>query len=350
MAIKNTTPNRGRGIGRKRGKKTYFVSSVQALVGALFASLLALQCRKSSRARVARFMYCDEGHYFSFVKDNLENALVSKSVELQVVDNSPDILLASTGDLCLKHKHALRVTVLGENIGQSEYSYLKDLSVLSTVVVHTVKLKSELTNMKYFPFWVTSFGERRIHSPGDLIKSESKLKLAVQYKERFCAFMYSHASMERDRLLRIINGYKSVDILGPYPDVGQTTDRYVYNDTVTFYDLAVKHYRKYKFVIAGENSVAEGYITEKIINAMLAYSIPIYIGAPDVSHSFNPGSFINANGMKDSEILHLIKFLDTNDVAYEQMLKTPWFPGNKLPEWFEYKNLSSILSPIIDHF
>lgn len=158
--------------------------------------------------------------------------------------------------------------------------------------------------------------------------------------------MYSHASPARDKLYRILSKYKEVDILGPYPHTGQEHDRFVYNENVTFYDLAVEHYQMYKFVISGENSAAPGYITEKIINAMLAKSIPIYVGAPDVSDTFNPRSFVNANDMDEAELLRLIVLLDTNDSEYFKMAMEPWFIGNSLPDWFEAKNSSRLLSPV----
>ena len=34
----------------------------------------------------------------------------------------------------------------------------------------------------------------------------------------------------------------------------------------------------YRFVVAFENDAADGYMTEKIVNAMLAGAIPIYAG------------------------------------------------------------------------
>lgn len=41
-----------------------------------------------------------------------------------------------------------------------------------------------------------------------------------------------------------------------------------------------RHYIKYRFVIAMENKAQPGYVTEKLLNALLAGSIPIYFGDP----------------------------------------------------------------------
>merc|ERR1712194_865447 len=44
----------------------------------------------------------------------------------------------------------------------------------------------------------------------------------------------------------------------------------------------VKHFRNYKFCIAYENALEDGYATEKLYDALRAGCIPIYKGAPDI--------------------------------------------------------------------
>ena len=38
----------------------------------------------------------------------------------------------------------------------------------------------------------------------------------------------------------------------------------------------------HKFAIAGENTLIDGYMTEKIATVLLAKAVPIYIGAPQL--------------------------------------------------------------------
>ena len=66
-------------------------------------------------------------------------------------------------------------------------------------------------------------------------------------------------------------------------------------------DKLVETYKKYRFVIAMENCVQPGYITEKILNAFGAGSIPIYHGAPEISELFNPKAFINLSNFKSPQ-------------------------------------------------
>ena len=101
--------------------------------------------------------------------------------------------------------------------------------------------------------------------------------------------MYTHESQPRDRIFEILSLYKPVTVLGSWnPSTRKKEnlknfDRKLYNNRETYFDTAVEKYKPYKFVIAGENTEGlSGYITEKIINAMLSGAIPIYIGAPDI--------------------------------------------------------------------
>lgn len=51
----------------------------------------------------------------------------------------------------------------------------------------------------------------------------------------------------------------------------------------------------YKFSLCVENIALDGYITEKIIDALAAGSIPIYYGAPDINVTIPPNVIINGN-------------------------------------------------------
>ena len=66
-------------------------------------------------------------------------------------------------------------------------------------------------------------------------------------------------------------------------------------------DKLIETYKKYRFVIAMENCVQPGYVTEKILNAFAAGSIPIYHGATEISELFNPKAFINLSNFNSPQ-------------------------------------------------
>lgn len=69
---------------------------------------------------------------------------------------------------------------------------------------------------------------------------------------------------------------------------------------------------KYKFAFAIENfGSSEGYITEKIFDCFFARTVPVYLGAPDVTDHISESAFINARKFKD--VRRLIAHLNEID-------------------------------------
>lgn len=84
--------------------------------------------------------------------------------------------------------------------------------------------------------------------------------------------------------------------------------------------------KKSKFNICFENSVGVGYLTEKLYDAFVSDTIPIYLGDPLVCETFNKDSFILVKDESDfKRAIEEIKYLDNNDSAYCAKLATPIF-------------------------
>lgn len=60
-------------------------------------------------------------------------------------------------------------------------------------------------------------------------------------------------------------------------------------------DTAYKCFNGYKFHITMENSLVDGYVSEKIFNGALGSGIPIYFGAPDIGSYVNVRSILHCN-------------------------------------------------------
>lgn len=61
---------------------------------------------------------------------------------------------------------------------------------------------------------------------------------------------------------------------------------------------------RYEFSIVFENMIMEGYLTEKIFDAMRAGCIPIYLGAPDINKYIPSGCFIDYRNFKSIDELN----------------------------------------------
>ena len=61
-------------------------------------------------------------------------------------------------------------------------------------------------------------------------------------------------------------------------------------------------------------------ITEKIGNAFMYNTIPIYWGCENINEIFNENAFINCNGLSNEEIIQKIKEIDENNSLYNDMM------------------------------
>jgi len=161
----------------------------------------------------------------------------------------------------------------------------------------------------------------------------------LQEKICFCNFVYSNPSCRlRNDLFDKLNAYKRVDSGGRFKNnLGHR--------------ISDKHdfLRQYKFTIAYENCSYPGYVTEKIADAFVADSIPIYWGNPLVDRDFNPASFINYHelGSNDAVIEKIIE-LDQNEQAYLEVLQQPCYPDNTFPAFARKEQISDRFRQIIE--
>lgn len=87
-------------------------------------------------------------------------------------------------------------------------------------------------------------------------------------------------------------------------------------------------YSKYKFVIAFENAIGKDYVTEKFYDPLLAGSVPVYMGAPNIEE-FVPGDncYINANDHSSTRDLadYLKRCLNDDEeyMKYHKWKNTP---------------------------
>ena len=145
---------------------------------------------------------------------------------------------------------------------------------------------------------------------------------------KFCNFVYSnsrYANQARKDFFDLLSEYKRVDAGGACRNnIGyRVPDKYEFQ-------------KDYKFSIAFENASHYGYTTEKILDAFVAKTIPIYWGNPQVVKDFNKDAFINCNDYASlEEVVQKVIELDRDDEAYLKMVKTPFLNDGKL-----YKELN----------
>lgn len=86
-------------------------------------------------------------------------------------------------------------------------------------------------------------------------------------------------------------------------------------------------FNQYLFVFVCENSIADGYVTEKIFNCFFSRTVPIYYGSEHITHYFNEDTFINIPPITSRDGMDLSKTIDTitsilnNKEIYENYIK-----------------------------
>lgn len=113
-------------------------------------------------------------------------------------------------------------------------------------------------------------------------------------------------------------------------------------------DRSAARYSPYKFVEAFENSAgipstsgysSSGYITEKIIPALLAGAVPVYAGADKVSEVFNAAALIEADPVNDPTLQGAISqmvALEKDPVKYKQMVTTDAVSKEQMKKFFSW--------------
>lgn len=168
---------------------------------------------------------------------------------------------------------------------------------------------------------------RRVPSAADLDRPE------------FCSFVASNPrGPERNTFFRRLYARQKVDSAGRH--FNTTGER-----------LADKHsfLRRYRMNLAFENTRSPGYVTEKLVEPLLAGCIPIYWGAPDVYRDFNPGCMINVADFPDfdSAIEHILA-VDASPEARLAILNAPVFKDNIEPACMAPSYMTDPIVRLID--
>lgn len=119
---------------------------------------------------------------------------------------------------------------------------------------------------------------------------------------------------------------------------GRCGDRIIANDRGPASKLELCS--RYKFTLAFENAIAPDYVTEKFYDPLLAGSVPVYLGAPNVDQ-FAPvdDCYINVTDFAGpNELANYLLELDRDDAAYSHYLDWRSRPYTKTFEALARRN------------
>jgi alpha(1,3/1,4) fucosyltransferase len=259
--------------------------------------------------------------------------LIAKYYDVEISD-SPEILLYSSSGQEFRRYDCLRIFYTGENtrpnFKECDYAFSFDHS-------------DDPRNYR-FPDYAAYEDIR------ELVKIKD-VESIVRRKTSFCEFTYSNpVPQERIRFFKALSKYKRVDsfgkVLNNTPDVEGSAERYSIN---------WKEYRRaflapYKFSVAFENESFPGYVTEKILYAMLTNAIAIYWGNPVIFKDFNTKSFINCHEYENFDlVIQRVIEIDNDNDLYRQYLAEPYYKDNRIPDDLTEERIVQRLESIISN-
>jgi len=258
------------------------------------------------------------------VERELEWRIMSKKWDLELSED-PDVLFYSNyGDKHMQYT-CLRVFVSAENVRPNfnvcDYAFTFDYPI---------------TTRNYrLPLY------RRCFEYKDLLLKRDVEAISAQ-KRKFCSFMISNQkAKERTEFFKKLSDYKPVDSGGRFMNnIGRPIEQGRQNK--------VDWMRNYKFNIAFENTTYPGYTTEKILEAFVSGTIPIYWGNPLIGLDFNTKAFVNCHDFKSfDEVIEYVKEIDQNETLYQDYLRQPMLNGGVETEFCLEENILARYDEIV---
>ena len=203
-------------------------------------------------------------HSVDFLNNDENNIFIKRLLKDNFVfefnNTNPDYLLYDVfgcEHLDKKYNNAIKIAFLSENIipnfNEADYA-------ISQANINYLD--------RYFKYPIFIYNLEIIKN-----KNFNYIRMATlkyKRKRKFCAAVISNnisTDFFRNNFIKELNKYKKVDMGGK-----------VNNNVGGPIEDKIKFLSSYKFSIAMENSEGDGYISEKIIDSILAGTIPIYYG------------------------------------------------------------------------
>ena len=272
--------------------------------------------------------------------DNYDNWItkgVLKGIPHVVSPNDPDIIFYTVFGQSHKNYTCKKVFWTGESVRPN---------FIDCDLAFTFDYDENPKNLRVPLYAIHYWNARNMWNIGTVLDVPKKDAVHTE----FCNFIYGNSGTgvngwgnhqvgvsKRMSLFEKLNSYKKVDSCGT---VLNNVGFRVNGD-----GEKINFIKKYKFTFAIENTSFPGYVTEKIMDPMLANSIPVYWGSPRISEEFNEKSFVNCHNFKtEDEIVEYIIYLDTNDDKYNKMYSEAFVHEN---EYFNFERMTNAIKSLL---
>ncbi len=136
---------------------------------------------------------------------------------------------------------------------------------------------------------------------------------------------------KRNKLIR--------DVIKQYPQID------LYGRSYNFIEDKIEALSDYRFHLCVENSIVPDYWTEKLSDPILALSVPIYIGCPNISSYFTENEVIDCTSMSFDELKKCIDcILENPEKEYQKRLPHLLSARNKVLN--DYNLIPNVISKV----
>lgn len=267
------------------------------------------------------------------VEDNIIYQVLEKHYNVEVTEDADYIICSIFGnpyEYC--NYPQVRIMYVGEN-------YIPDFNLVDYAISR-------------YPL---EFRDRHFELPACMVLSRNRnlmiekqrdySEAILSEKKYFANFIAGHESEYgiRGDFFKKLCKYKRVESIGSY------LNNMPNGEIVNWTDESKINFQKQcKFSLCFESTAHEGFVTEKIADAFLADTIPIYYGSSSVKDIYNHRAFINCADYESfDDVVSKIIELDQNDDAYLSMLREPIFVEDKYLER-KMEQLEKFLSNIFE--
>jgi len=262
--------------------------------------------------------------------------ILNKVTDIQITNENPDVIIYSVfGNFNPQSKSkSKKIFWTGENV-------LVGTNPLKKVLVedysHDISLSFDpdsKTNIQC-PLWILYLNYENKDANNYYERIIEKREF--QHKNKYCNFIYSNPATQssiRNKFFNFLLSKRFVHSAGRYANNvgGPVKDK-------------LDYIKNFVFTIAFENSYNDYYTTEKLLQPLLATSVPIYWGGQESIKHFNSKTFINAYERSFEEIENEMNELLKNQDIIIKMGTLPIlekFPKQFLPETIATKIMDNL--------
>ena len=143
--------------------------------------------------------------------------------------------------------------------------------------------------------------------------------------KKFCLIATCLDKPHKNKIYNFLSSYGKCDLIQDYKH-GRDS---ILNKSCYHDENMLNIFNQYKFVFVCENSICDGYITEKIFNCFFARTIPIYYGSNKIKQYFNPNTFFHiSNDLENLESLNLTQLIDPETLKLNNIINSNYNDEN----------------------